>query len=161
MQAMEWSEMKSMVQERAALKKVKIFNGMSEETIAFTADVWFDGKLIGHADNHGTGGNNNVTPANNWREVEPFEEWCQSLPSVPSDVDGLGDLTMSSDFLLSLWIGDLAEEKEMRRLCKNKVIVKCTDGEMYTYRVAYSPTVAARLRSRDADIVEIINERFL
>ena len=41
---------------RITIGAFKHFAGMSEETEAFTANVLLNGKVIGYADNHGTGG---------------------------------------------------------------------------------------------------------
>ena len=43
---------------KAELRKVKIARHMSEETTAFTADLWVDDKHIGHVKNDGRGGAN-------------------------------------------------------------------------------------------------------
>jgi hypothetical protein len=45
------------------LKKLKIIASMSEETTAFTAEVHFNGKLVGFAKNSGRGGCTDVDPA--------------------------------------------------------------------------------------------------
>jgi hypothetical protein len=45
---------------RVELKRLQIYERMSEETTAFNADVWIDGKKAGTADNNGHGGNTNV-----------------------------------------------------------------------------------------------------
>lgn len=50
------------------LKKLKIHEDMSEETTAFTAEVWSDGQLVAYAKNTGQGGETDFTPA------EPFKE---------------------------------------------------------------------------------------
>lgn len=45
------------------LKKVKVAASLSEETVAYTADVYVDGKLFAHASNHGHGGPDLFHPA--------------------------------------------------------------------------------------------------
>jgi hypothetical protein len=42
------------------LKNVKVYLGMSEETIAFNASLYVDGKKVGDAKNSGTGGANSI-----------------------------------------------------------------------------------------------------
>ena len=42
------------------LKNVKTYAGLSEETIAFNASVYIDGKKVGDAKNNGQGGSNDV-----------------------------------------------------------------------------------------------------
>ena len=48
---------------KITLKKVKIVEALSEETLCFTADVYEDGKLIAHVANRGYGGPTDITPA--------------------------------------------------------------------------------------------------
>lgn len=45
---------------KITLKKLSIYERMSEETTAFVADVYGDGKKIARADNNGHGGNTTV-----------------------------------------------------------------------------------------------------
>lgn len=47
------------------LRKVKVINEMSEETICFSAEIWENGKLMAYVSNHGHGGCNDVHPAKN------------------------------------------------------------------------------------------------
>lgn len=57
------------------LKKVKVAASLSEETVAYTADVYVDGKLFAHASNHGQGGPDLYQPAKGfgWKDVEALE----------------------------------------------------------------------------------------
>lgn len=41
---------------KVELKKLAIYQRLSEETTAFSADVWIDGQKVGHAKNDGQGG---------------------------------------------------------------------------------------------------------
>lgn len=45
---------------KVELKRLQIYERMSEETTAFNADVWIDGKKAGIAKNAGHGGNTDV-----------------------------------------------------------------------------------------------------
>lgn len=47
-------------QTRIKLKGLKIYTGMSQETVCFNATVLFDGLSIGTADNDGHGGETRV-----------------------------------------------------------------------------------------------------
>ena len=44
------------------LRRVSYSATLSQETSAFTADIWVDGKKAGSAENHGTGGCTNIRP---------------------------------------------------------------------------------------------------
>ncbi len=46
-----------------SLKKIQVFDGMSEETIAFTAELFLDGEHVGYVKNQGVGGANTYAPA--------------------------------------------------------------------------------------------------
>lgn len=54
------AEYPRMEQTRITLKKLIILLSLSEETTAFSADVYFDGKKVGHASNHGIGGRTDI-----------------------------------------------------------------------------------------------------
>lgn len=61
------------------LRKVDYSASLSEETSAFSAEVWIDGKKEGWAQNHGTGGPTNVQP--NTLRVR-LDEHGKTLPKV-------------------------------------------------------------------------------
>lgn len=46
---------------KLSLKKVKVFESLSEETICFSADLYDDGKFISEVSNRGNGGSNNFS----------------------------------------------------------------------------------------------------
>lgn len=55
------------------LKKLEIYQRLSDETTAFAADVWIDGQKVGHAKNDGQGGATLVyltVPAARQSEIE-------------------------------------------------------------------------------------------
>lgn len=68
------------------LKSVKVYRGMSEETLAFTADVWIDGRKSFYAKNDGHGGETYLQPyardASGLRER--VEAWVTA--NVPDDI---------------------------------------------------------------------------
>jgi hypothetical protein len=45
---------------KVELKRLQVYERMSQETTAFNADIWIDGKKAGTAENNGHGGNTNV-----------------------------------------------------------------------------------------------------
>ena len=69
------------------LRKVKVYRGMSEETEAFTAQLWVDGNYIADLKNDGHGGANRITHRfdertdgdglNTRPQVKAFEDWCR------------------------------------------------------------------------------------
>jgi hypothetical protein len=81
------------------LKNVKFSEHMSEETNAFTCDVYFNGKKTGYAKNDGHGGCTFTHFYPNMREQgRAMEIFAQSLPPVvygehsfPSDLESVVD----------------------------------------------------------------------
>lgn len=61
------------------LKKFKEHRELSEETIAYSAEVWFKGRYVAHASNNGHGGDDDIHPVDRGLYKE-FEEWVNSLP---------------------------------------------------------------------------------
>jgi hypothetical protein len=163
--AMQWSAIRKMAEQRVELKKVKTYPRLSEETIAMNCDVWFDGELVGHAENRGNGGDNFIHSVSSRSHLQPLEQFITSLPCLAregDEADGFCDLQMSVDLFISMWIGDHEEEREFKRICKKKILMKMTDGNHYTVNWAYTPERAVMLREREgAELVEIINERFI
>ena len=49
------------------LKKIKIYDDMSEETICFTAELYADGKKVATVKNDGRGGSTDVYFTEGWR----------------------------------------------------------------------------------------------
>ena len=72
------------------LKKVKVAKSLSEDSTAFTADLWWRGSLIALVSNHGRGGNNSIRPAtrDGWEVLDEFEAWCRTQPPrIDTDPD--------------------------------------------------------------------------
>jgi hypothetical protein len=177
-----------MTENKAELRKVKIARNMSEETTAFTADLWFNGELIGYCKNSGQGGATFVTPAFGKNpstaaiaaahaKVDEFESWCETLPP---NVSKYGTLNMDSDLYLGLlvdefemdsdfFIGKLLDEWEvtkfLKRKCKTNLVAIMKgnkEGDFSIFKQPYTPEWAAKFRAHHGDkVVEIINERFL
>ena len=65
------------------LKKLKIHADMSEETTCFSAEIWFQGKLVGHASNEGRGGGTFIRAVSQGA-LKEAEEWAIQLPPESS-----------------------------------------------------------------------------
>lgn len=83
------------------LKKLKIAEHMSEETTAFTADIFIDGKEAGYAKNDGHGGctfyqhypgkkftSGGFTFDENAELIKKAEKFCLTLPEKKYDMGG-------------------------------------------------------------------------
>jgi hypothetical protein len=65
------------------LKNVYFSERLSEETNAFTADIFFQGKKVGYAKNDGQGGCTNITHYPEQREgFRKAEEYATTLPKI-------------------------------------------------------------------------------
>lgn len=92
------------------LRKFKHYPRLSEETVAFNADVYVDGVLVAYAENDGKGGNNRIDAAKpeHRSKVEEMEAWALAQPA---NVSEFGSLAMNLDFYISLLVEDMVNEK--------------------------------------------------
>jgi len=171
------------------LKKIKIAKFLSEETVAFKAQLWVDGEHIAEVSNEGRGGNNMIrhfydgNDYNTLSKVKAFHAWCKAQPPHvdklrETSVDKWGSLSMDADLYISLMIEDYEKEQEQKRLgqqlkrwCKTKTVIKLEgdeEGNYLIYKRPYSAGFAQRIRSfyqrhpdTEPKLVEIVNERFI
>jgi hypothetical protein len=168
------------------LKKVKIARFLSEETTAFTAQLWVDGEYIADLSNDGHGGNNRIMHRfdgkglNTRDKVEAFRKWCADYDLSPccrayttyvenvlcckvcyEEVShgGVGD-----DLYISLMLEDYEGEQQIKRWCKTKTVIRLKSdkpGEFHIYKQVYDPALAQRIRDEEPTLVEILNERYI
>ena len=122
---------------KLTLKNLKVSEHLSEETTAFTATVYIDGKRAFTARNDGRGGENMLEPleAGNRGIIDRAQTHFASLPPETSEY---GDLPMSLDFAISLAVDEALHLKDMRR-CLKKVTVKTPEG-IATFKASFKPT---------------------
>ncbi len=72
------------------LKSIQHFEKMSEETEAFTANVYIDGYKAAFARNDGHGGSTNFQgyDTKGWQLLAQAEQYCQTLPPRTYEVSG-------------------------------------------------------------------------
>lgn len=105
------------------LKGVKFYEKMSEETNAFFADVYVDGKKCGFAKNDGRGGNTFVSPyggVNRDLFVE-CENWLKTQPQInigseekPYMIDS--DMESMVDHLFENWLKERDQKKLEKKM---------------------------------------------
>lgn len=152
---------------RIRLKSLSINTAMSEETIAFTATVYFDGVKIGHASNRGTGGATNFDRLHYEyeairkaldRQINEANEWARtlSIPTPKASVESLGpEMRMDG---LEDWIDVLVAEeddirkatRQLKRLLARMIVV--VDGD-----VAKTLKATWDVRKRDQVLKQIPN----
>lgn len=93
------------------LKKVKVYPAMSEETVAFSCEVYKDGKLLADVSNDGKGG------CNRWVRVEgvTFDE-VKEYQSLDAECDIMGAAEAY----------EFTTKNQSKHLCLQK------DGVLYT-----------------------------
>lgn len=137
------------------LKNVRVYEGMSEETICFSATVYADGKKLTCVRNDGHGGCNRY---DDWNAIKEVDAYAKSLPPViyefgddgqtvvPRDVDDLVDNALR-DYLLC---------KEIKKATKTRLIVLMPDGTLMQGRKV-SPVEIAHVTADEKQLSAIVS----
>jgi hypothetical protein len=131
-------------QSRISIKGLKVAEFMSEETLAYTATVYFDGKQIASADNGGRGGATHIRAETGQQDLfKQAEAFALSLPATLTDYEDPKDPSGKLSIVSSLeWVVDgLAHEQQdrkkataqMTRLMK-KAAVMLEEGKLFTLK---------------------------
>lgn len=100
------------------LRKLKIAEHMSEETTAFTADIFVDGKEAGYAKNDGRGGSTFCQPYEGKRSLlEKAEQYCLSLPEQIIEM-GVGRKPLVIPMNLENFVDELVEAELVKKANK-------------------------------------------
>lgn len=128
------------------LKNIKHSESLSQETNAFTADLWIDGVKIGPCDNHGTGGptNYNVYNYKDWPIIKKAEAYCNTLPPInlgelgtlPNDLENVIDDLLTKHLIAK----DIAKfKKKMEKDMIQHIVCGVKSDEVAVYRVFKLP----------------------
>lgn len=114
------------------IKNIKVADTLTEETTAFTADIFVDGKKVGYARNDGRGGctdYNRYPGDGNMEAIKKAEEYCKTLPDkiYPAMFGSPG---FSVKMNLETFIDD-AIEKHLDKKDKAKLEKKMVDHLMW------------------------------
>jgi hypothetical protein len=106
------------------LRSLQIQDRQSEETTAFTASLYINGKKIGYAKNSGKGGPTDYGPDNYHDEnlkaiIKEAEDYCIGLE--PMDLKELGKVPMDMEGFIDQIVSEFWQEKEDKRF-KNKML---------------------------------------
>ena len=108
------------------LKSLRIYDRMSEETIAFTADVFVNGKKVAYAKNDGCGGSTYYHPYPNADRalLKAAEDYCKALPPQKSEYgDKTFELPQDLESVIDEWVyrvhNEKADAKFQKQLVKN------------------------------------------
>lgn len=117
-------------QTRITLKSLTTIKSMSQETLCFTAKMYFDGKAIAEVMNGGWGGETSVMPLAGMKgRVEEAESYAQSLPPLSLDT-GAGERS-TINMTLDMLVDDLAEQMEVFKTLRR------TFNSLFLKRVMY------------------------
>lgn len=152
--------------DRITLKKLKTSQAMSEETLAYTAEVHIDNKPVLHASNHGTGGADRFHrhPSASADDQAALTEHARDtlIADGPSAIDievygntenararlaAYDDHTVLETLVARLiHAHDL--ERRIKRLCRNNIVLRDSSGDIYSLKGAYTPERAAAILKR-------------
>lgn len=129
------------------LKNLKIAKNLSQETLAYTADVYWEGRLIGHIRNDGGGGMSIMWPGNG-RRVEDLKAATDFATAQVQDLgEGYGKVpfTHLEDYVdqLAGEQGDRQDAKRwLSRTMKTKVAI-VADGKVRTLNASWDKEEAS------------------
>lgn len=136
------------------LRKVQVYPRLSQETIAFNADLYLDGKKVGRAENDGHGGQTRVDgmPYPKFQEINA---WV--VANVPKETIDMGDgqayvmeydLPSYIDKLVEAYEQSRLDAKEAKRIAKadREAIAEFTAKGMRTLRWQCKTTRATTTR---------------
>jgi hypothetical protein len=147
-----------------ALKNVKIYAGMSEETIAFNASVYVDGTKVGDASNRGHGGANDIDVRDGegrWNKALIQEMEAESATHTWS-YDGK-TFNHSLDSYVGELVDAIQERRDKQRLCRGKTLAQFPgttykDGEWNVFKAKFTPDFAQKIRTRYGQDTVFLNE---
>ena len=120
------------------LKKVKHYPSMSEETICFEAELYADGKRIGHCKNNGQGGETyvNCWDAQSRDKFFEAEAYCKTLPPafVFDERTISNNITFVVDELFNEWLKK-KEDKVLEKDCEKGICYQ-QDIRNPSYKIA-------------------------
>ena len=149
------------------LKNVKIYSGLSQETVAFSASLHVNGKRAGETKNAGHGGANDIevfTKDGRWDRdlMQKMEDeakshtWSYEGETHPHSLDSyIGEL-----------VDDEIEKRDLKRKCRTQTLFRIPDetygaGEYHVMKRKYDDNVKAYLLKSYGDKVDVLNERMM
>jgi hypothetical protein len=139
---------------KLGLKNVKIARNLSQETLAYTATVYVNGKRAVDVSNDGHGGcDRQYRVEGGEHTVEAINDWCKAnLPALESEYfpDGL-----EQD--LEMWCHEEAERQDVQKTIKGKLgrsIVLKDGGDLWAW------TKKKKGADREASIRKHIAEKY-
>ncbi|NII26115.1 hypothetical protein HB364_13555 [Pseudoflavitalea sp. X16] len=146
------------------LKKIKVVDEFSEETIAFTADVIINRVKAGIARNHGRGGNTMVTSYNEQgvKLIRAAEKWVKNQKDDDGrSFDSLGDYV---DDLLSPHLKSLDQKdylNTIKKLEERNILFGPPFGEIFNLTLKYPISLIQASPNGVERLAEVIRKDIL
>lgn len=113
------------------LKNIKHSPSLSQETEAFTADIYVDGKKAGYCENHGQGGQTDIRPYTLEAQMDAY------AATLPDAVTAYGTFKQTADSLVDDLLSAHLTAKEAKRLERDfersfttRIMVVAADGSV-------------------------------
>lgn len=126
---------------RVKLKNFKHSEFASQETHCFKADVWLDGRKIGHVSNEGSGGPNHYTP--------PYVEQMLNDIAPPFTYEYGGQkhtITECADVMIGDLVNDKLYERDLKRALSKKILFIDPTGVMKETKSTTKDKLVAALK---------------
>jgi len=96
------------------LKRINFSESLSEETNAYTADLWINGKKVGQVKNNGQGGETDIYyDKANRHIIEEAEAYCKSLPPIKTEYgDKSFEFNITLDYKVDIILEEWLKKKE-------------------------------------------------
>ena len=145
------------------LKSIKIYAGLSEETIAFQASLYVDGKRVGEAKNAGHGGANDVRVFKDGRWDRALIDTMEAEAATHTwEYEGEAH-PHSLDSYIGELVNNIQEQRDVKRKCRTQTLFRIPDetyhrGEYHVMKRKYDSTVKAYLIKTYGEQVAVKNE---
>lgn len=151
---------------KVELKKIKLLKSLSEETPAYTADLYVDGELIAHLSNHGHGGCDYCHAPKgkdmNWCNDKYLKADAEVKATFPKHTYKAGNEVHTMDESLEVlchglvWDDDLV--KTVKRDLSKKVMFTKTDGKIYQITAGKDAVRLIAIVKAKPDTAKVLNE---
>ena len=143
------------------LKNVKFYLGMSEETIAFNASLYVDGKKVGDAKNRGTGGANSIwVGTKDGKYDSDLVEKMKAEAATHTWLYGIETHKHSLDSYISTLVDKFLEQRELKKkTLYRKPGYTYEEGEYHVVKRKYDESIKNYLVKTYGEGVEILNEK--
>ena len=124
------------------LKKIKVFDEMSDETTCFCADVWIDGKFEGRVQNSGQGGCNDYAPHSLEKTLGGYAKTLGPVEFAGTKLERDADMVVS----------ELLEAHRLRKELRRRLMfVEKSSGKLRETKVLKAAVLADLLKPENRE----------